>query len=370
LTVRIGVHEIEQYGTCYVIAEAGSNHDGKLTQALDLIDVAAAAGADAVKFQLFRVAELYPPNCGVVDTPMGAHDFFELLSGLELPMSWLPALKARAEQQGIAFLATPFDVDAADALAALDVAGLKIASPELSHLPLLAHVARLGLPLILSTGMATMGDIEEALDTVGPGTPTILLHCVSGYPTPPPQANLRTISGLHSAFERPVGLSDHTLDAVAAPVVAAALGAPVLEKHFTLSRNLDGPDHSFSVEPDELVQMIESVRGIERCPVERRLEFAESVVGAATVDVLLGSSRKQLAPVERELAAVDRRSLHARRDIAVGDVLTDENVGVLRGERNLIPGLHPRELLHVIGARATRAIESGQGITWSDLLAR
>src|SRR4051794_16256727 len=142
VSVSIGGREIVQGGSCFVIAEAGSNHDGKLSQALELIDVAAAAGADAVKFQLFRARDLYPPNCGVVDTPAGPRDFFELLSGLELPVDWLPTLKSHADDKRIMFLASPFHVDAVDQLLAVGVPAIKVASPELSHLPLLAHIAR------------------------------------------------------------------------------------------------------------------------------------------------------------------------------------------------------------------------------------
>jgi sialic acid synthase SpsE len=357
----------------YVIAEAGSNHDGSLEQAVRLVDASAEAGADAVKFQIFRASRLYPPNCGEVPVGGSAVDFFELLASLELPPSWIPTLVQAAQDAGIDLLFSVFDVESLGLLDAVPTPHVKIASPELTHLPLLAATASTGRSVILSTGMSSLGDIEEALavlDEHGP-VPVTLLHCVTAYPCPPEDANLGAITALTSAFGRPVGYSDHTLDPVAAPVVATALGATVIEKHVTLGRSLPGPDHSFAIEMDELGSMVRAVRTIDGCGgADERLALARHELGDDLVATLVGRSAKVIAPSEAVLAGCDRRAIHAVREIAAGHVITSADVAVLRGERNLRPGLHPRFLDVVIGARSVRAVTPGDGLVWDDLVDR
>lgn len=364
LTVTFG-------GRCFVIAEAGSNHDGRLDQARELIDVAAQAGADAIKFQLFTAEQLYPPNCGIVQTPSGEDDFFALLQRLELPTEWLPELQAHCDRRGILLLFSVFDPDSARA-AALWSPAFKIASPELTHLELLREVARYRRTVILSTGMSNLGEIEESLGVLGGAgaAGVALLHCVTAYPAPLADCNLGVIPTLAAAFGVPVGWSDHTLDPIAAPQVAVALGACIVEKHFTLSRTLSGPDHPFAIEPAELRSMVRVIRDLDARLMESRLEQVTDALGPQLVEELRGHPVKRVAESEALLAAVDRRSLHALQDIPAGDTLSESNVGVLRGERNLRPGLHPRHWVHLRGVRAARSIKQGEGVVWDDVLVR
>ena len=349
----------------FIIAEAGSNHDGKLEQARRLIDAAADAGADAVKFQLFRAEYLYPPNVGMVETPAGAIDFFSFLQQASLPLDWLAPLKRHAEERGLVFLASAFDETSADALDRVDIVMHKIASPELTHLPLIRHMARTGKPLILSTGMARLGDIEDALDAAR-GAEVILLHCVSAYPLPPAECNLNVIPTLRAAFQTPIGFSDHTMDESAAPCASVALGAQVIEKHFTLDRTLPGPDHPFALEPAALKEMVRKIREAEQWDEMERAEF----LARPEIFPLLGSSIKQPAPSERELAECDRRMILVLKKIEAGEPITAEAIRILRAERNVPPGLLPKYWDVVIGSRAVRDISAGRGLVWEDLIAR
>lgn len=371
-SITIGDRRVGSDHATYVIAEAGSNHDGDFGQATKLIEVAAASGADAVKFQLFEARHLYPENCGVVELADGAQDFYELISDLEMPREWVPKLGDIGRRCGIDVLYTPFDTAAVDLLIENESPALKVASPELSHLPLLRHIGRTGQPTILSTGMSTLADIDESSAQLRRSgcRDLAVLHCVTAYPCPPEFSNLDTIAVLEAAFGAPAGLSDHTLDPVAAPMVAVAVGASIIEKHFTLSRTLDGPDHGYAIEPDELHDLVASIRSLDALDQHNRLAAATDRLGAEQVGVLRGSAHKTVVSAEAELAACDRRSLHAIADIAPGERLTESNVAVLRGERNLRPGLHPRHWPDVEGCVAQRNIGLGQGLEWNDVVVR
>jgi sialic acid synthase SpsE len=367
--VKLPVHG----GRAYLIAEVGSNHDRDPAVARALIDATAEAGWDAVKFQLFRAAWLYPSNCGVVDTPEGRVDFYEVLGRAELPPEWLPDLRAHAERAGVDFLCTPFDEAAVAQLDGIGVAAFKIASPELNHLPLLRAAARAGRPLLCSTGLCTLADVEEALSTIRaarPAAEVALFHCTTAYPTPPGEANLGAIDTLHRAFGVPVGLSDHTLDPELAPAVSVAVGGCLIEKHVTLGRTRPGPDHSFAIEPPEMRRLAGAVRALDALPVERRLDEARRRFGAAPVDAAVGHGRKEIMPCEAPLYPCDKRSIHAIADAPAGAPLSPANVRILRSERNLTPGLHPRHWEEILGARLTRPLRLGEGLTWSHLVTR
>lgn len=350
----------------FVIAEAGSNHDGKLEQAKRLIEVAARAGADAVKFQLFRPEKLYPKNVGSIPLPSGTEDFFEVLTRMALPEAWLGDLTACSRDNGIIFMASAFDEASAAALDALGVAAHKVASPELTHLPLIRAMARSGKPVILSTGMSELGDIEDALAACrSAGNDAVaILHCTTAYPTPPADANLEVIPTLARAFGCPVGLSDHTLDPEAAPALAVALGASVIEKHYTLDRRLPGPDHPFALEPGELHAMVAAIRRTRTLSQEARA----ALVARPESRPYLGSPRKRPSEAEQLLASCDRRGIMAIADIPAGGRLSAANTAILRAERNLVPGLAPKFWEVVEGRRLTRALPAGQGLRWEDLL--
>lgn len=364
-TVTIGAREIGEGLPTFIVAEAGSNHDGKLAQAHQLIDVAADAGADAIKFQLFRAEYLYPPNVGMVETPAGLIDFFTFLEQASLPIEWLAPLKQHADERGLIFLVSAFDEASSDALDRINIAAHKIASPELTHLPLIRHMARTGKPIILSTGMSRLGDIEDALDATM-GVPVILLHCVSAYPLLPQDCNLNGIPTLRAAFQTPVGFSDHTMEAIHAPCATVALGGCAIEKHFTLDRNFPGPDHSFALEPHDLKKMVDEIRVTEKFSDMERATFLHRT----EITPLLGSSIKQPAVPERELAECDRRMILVIREIEQGDVITSDAVRILRAERNVSPGLFPKFWDVVVGARAARDIPSGRGLVWDDVVMR
>lgn len=332
----------------YVIAEAGSNHNRDLSTALALIDVAAAAGADAVKFQTFTGDALVARTSHPIAT---LHDEFsrygstvhEMFAAIEMPLEWLPRLRDRATERGITFLSTPFDERSADTLAELGMPAFKVASYEVVHLPLLRHLGRFGKPVLISTGMASIGEIEEAVDAVrGEGNDQVaLFHCPIGYPVPPEAVNLAVIDTLRQAFAVPIGLSDHTRG-TAVPVAAVARGADLIEKHFTLDSSQSGPDHGFAVEPAELGAL---VRGV--------LDAFHSI----------GDSRKVCLPSEQLHYARGRRSLFAAVSIPEGVVITQDMVAILRPGA----GLAPKFLEAVVGRRARRNIGAFDPISWADV---
>lgn len=331
---------------CYVIAEAGSNHNGDLNLALRLIDAASKAGADAVKFQLFRAETMYPQGAGTADYLGDETDIYEIIARMELPAEWLPRLAAACREREIDFLATPFDEASVDALDPF-VPLFKIASYELTHHPLLAHVASKGKPVLLSTGAADLEEIEHALDVLrSAGTGEItLLQCTAAYPTRLEALNVSVLAQLRDRFGVQVGLSDHSEDPVIAPVVAIGAGASVIEKHFTLDRGLPGPDHRFALEPDELGRMVAAIRDAERA---------------------WGSGIKHVHEDEEELRAFARRSIFALKDIEAGDVLDAATIGVLRNGKKR-PGLTPSRYGEVLGRRAARAVPAGEAILAEDV---
>jgi sialic acid synthase SpsE len=343
--VRIGDRPVGDGAPVYVIAEAGSNHDRDLDQARRLIDVAADAGADAVKFQTFtsdRIVAETRTRARYLDAILPPDETMaSLFRKLELPYEWHEPLFRHATDAGLDFLSTPFDEAAADMLDGLGVKAFKIASYELWHLPLLRHVAAKGKPMICSTGMANLADVQEAVDVLteaGARDRLVLLHCVVNYPPPFSDLNLRAIPTMRAAFGVPIGYSDHT-PGWTAPVVATALGAAVVEKHFTTSRDRPGPDHRFALEPDELAAMVRAIRDAEAA---------------------LGDGVKRMAAAEADLYVTARRSLHAARDIEAGTVLSDADVAVLRPGT----GIEVRELPHVVGRTARRRIERHEPLAW------
>jgi pseudaminic acid synthase len=343
-TVMIGDRPVGDGAPTYVIAEAGSNHDRNLDQAKRLIDVAAEAGADAVKFQTFaadRIVAETKTRAKYLDgvLPPGK-TMSELFRELELPREWHADLFEHATAAGLDFISTPFDFEAIDLLDGLGVKAFKVATYELWHLPLIREVASRGKPIICSTGMADMADIQEAVDTVAAtgNDQLILLHCVVNYPPPFADLNLRAIETMRAAFGVPVGYSDHS-SGTTAPIVATALGAAVIEKHYTISRDLPGPDHRFALEPDELKAMVQGIRDAQAA---------------------LGTGIKRMAPAEADLYVTARRSLFAARDVPVGTVLSADDVVILRPGT----GLEVHDLDKVVGRTAKRAIERHEPLAW------
>lgn len=328
----------------YLIAEAGANHNRDIGLARELIDVASEAGADAVKFQVYSGRALYSNKTpgfryleGISEKPTP-----ELLEDIALPREWIGELSAHARTRGIHFFATPFDADAVDELYEAGVPAMKIASFELVDLELIAAAAATGLPLILSCGMASYGEIDDALDAAqrGGATQVALLRCASLYPSPPQIMNLRAMSTMRAAFGVPVGLSDHTMG-IAVALGARGLGMDLLEKHFTLDRTMSGPDHPFAIEPDELRELVVGIRAIEQALGSGRLE------GPSDLE-------------EQEMYRLARRSVIAAQDIPAGTAITREQLVVKRPGY----GIAPKDIDRVVGRIARVDIEADDVVTW------
>lgn len=332
---------------CFVIAEAGVNHNGDLALALELVEIAARAGADAVKFQTFDAARLVTSDAPKAEyqakTTGTDESQYEMLRRLELSLDDHRALIERCEQRGVLFLSTPFDEESADMLDALNVSAFKTPSGELTNLPYLQHVARKGKPMIVSTGMATLGEVEEAIDAIaeGQGDQVVLLHCVSNYPADPATVNLRAMETLSRAFGVPAGYSDHT-NGLEIAFASVALGASVIEKHFTIDRTMPGPDHPASLEPDELASLVRGIRSIESA---------------------LGDGRKFPSPQELDTARVARKSLVLARDIAPDKPITNEDLVVKRPGT----GITPKHRQRIVGRTVRFALRAGTVLTWDAL---
>ncbi|MBI4354228.1 MAG: N-acetylneuraminate synthase [Candidatus Omnitrophica bacterium] len=321
---------------CFIVAEVGVNHNRDLDMARRLVDAAKSAGADAVKFQAFKAERLAaacaPKAHYQAETTGGGESQLEMLRRLEFSQEANRTISAYCRQQGIWYMCTPFDEESADFLETLDVAVFKVPSGEVTNLPYLRHIAQKGRPMIVSTGMSTEAEVAEAVRVIreAGNPPLILLHCVSNYPADPADANLRAMASLTRAFGVPVGYSDHT-PGIEVALAAVALGACVIEKHVTLNRNLPGPDHQMSLEPDELAALVRGIRLVERA---------------------LGHGRKEPAARELETAAVARKSLVAACDVRAGTRLTEALITTKRPGIGLPPSLLPQ----VIGRIAAQDI--------------
>ncbi|KKW19336.1 MAG: N-acetylneuraminate synthase [Parcubacteria group bacterium GW2011_GWA2_51_10] len=354
-TIKIGDREIGDLKPVYVIAEAGVNHNGDIGLAKRLIEAARDSGADAVKFQTFTVDEIaadHAPQARYQIANTGvAESQASMLSKLALSHTAFQQLKKHADGSGVEFLSTPFSIPDADFLHSLDLAAYKIGSGDLTNLPFLEHVAGFEKPILLSTGMATLTEVGEALQTLERSSmhDVVLLQCTSEYPTPLSHVNLRVIETFRSEFDVPIGFSDHT-EGTAASVYAASLGACIIEKHFTLSRALPGPDHKASIEPHELKEMITRVRATKL----HSLEIPEAA---------LGSAEKKPTAEEVETAKIVRKSIFARRDIRKGALIGLDDVKIVRPEM----GLLPKELKKILGMRAAQHIAADTPLSWGML---
>lgn len=325
-------------GKTFIIAEIGSNHNRSLALAKEMINMAAEAGADAAKFQIYSAATLYSARDDA-RLGYGGADVSKLIDSVETPRAWLPELAAYCREKGIVFFAAPFDMAAVDEL---DVVSdlFKIASFEIVDLPLIRHAASKGKPLIVATGLANMGEIEDALDACyGMGnTQVTLLQCASCYPSSPAIMNLRSMETMRRAFGVPVGLSDHTLG-IHIGVAAVAMGASTIEKHVTMDRGMKGPDHSFAIEPHELREMVRQIREVE----------------SARGDGL----KRGPAPEEMEGYYKARRSIHACVDIPAGTRIAAEMLICKRPGY----GIRPKYLDWVVGRRTKTEISADSWIT-------
>lgn len=325
----IGDRVIAQGEPCYVIAEAGLNHNGNPQLAQRLIECAAHVGADAIKFQTYRTEELFAPD----------HPEFDQFRQMEFGRETYAELKRIADENGIEFLSTPFDEECADLLLDIGVRAFKIGSGELNHLSFLREIAAKNLPTILSTGMSTEDQIDQAVRAIhetNEALPFALLHCVSAYPCPIDHANLRCIHRLRDRYDVPIGYSDHT-ETNTAPLAAVAMGACIVEKHFTLSKQLPGWDHHFSTTPEELAELVQTIRDVERA---------------------FGENCKAVSSREEEIQAIARRSIYVRRPIHEGDPITRDALVI----RRPAGPMSADEIDNVIGAIATRNLGTDEAL--------
>jgi len=366
LYVQFGSRQIGEGHPCLIVAEAGSAHQGELSRAFELIDAAREAGADCVKFQVIFAEEIVHPRTGSIDLPGGRTPIYQRFHELERDLSFYARLKEYTEEQGLLFLCSAFGLRSARLLRDLGVKAVKVASPELNHFPLLRELAGYDLPLIISTGVSTLSDMERALIAAGPET--VLLHCITSYPAPEEEYNLRVIPNLRAIFGRPVGISDHSMDPVLVPGLAATLGACVIEKHLTLSTADGGLDDPIALEPASFARMVEGIRRVEGMDAGQGRSRLEEEYGQERVESVLGDGIKRLAPSESRYYLTTNRSLHAVDEIPVGRTIQEADVCIVRTESNLRPGLGPEYLELVVGRTAQRAIPAGEGIIWDDIL--
>ena len=340
-----GTNIFENMKNVFIIAEAGVNHNGDLSKAFKLIDEAKRAGADAVKFQTSKPSKSISKYTKIAKYQINnigkEISMIELANKLSLPFENFIKLKKYCDEIGITFLSTPFHLEAADFLNDL-VPYFKIPSGEIINYPLLENIAKKGKPVILSTGMSSLSDIEEAVKIFYKenNKNIILLHCTSNYPCPFNEVNLKAMQTLAAAFKLPVGYSDHTLG-IEVPIAAVAIGAKVIEKHFTLDKKLPGPDHKASLEPDELKEMVKAIRNIE---------------------VALGDGIKKPNKSETEIMKAARKSLIATKDIKLGEIIKESDITIKRPGTGILPKF--KEI--IIGMRLTNDIRQDEPFRWEN----
>ena len=324
----------------YIIAEAGVNHNGSLELAKNLVDKAKEAGADCVKFQTFIASQIVSKNAVKADyqkkQTANSESQHEMLKKLELSFDDFTELHNYCKEIGIEFLSTAFDFESIDFLNQLGMQVWKIPSGEITNLPYLIKIAKLNKKVILSTGMSTMREIEDAVNILKDhgASELIILHCTTEYPTPYEDVNLNAMLAIKERFGYEVGYSDHTMG-IEVPIAAVALGAKVIEKHFTLDRTMDGPDHKASLEPSELKTMVDAIRNIE---------------------LSMGTGIKEPADSEKKNIAIARKSIVANKSIKKGEILTEQNLTVKRpGD-----GISPMKWFEIIGTKAIRDFEEDE----------
>lgn len=342
--IKIGNKKIGGNNRCFIIAEIGANHDQKVEQGKKLIDLAAKAGVDAVKFQSFTVENWMSKNLTYFPTMKDSKNLTADLKKCELPPEMYQLFQEYAEQKGLICFSSPSHIADIDELEKIGVPLYKFGSVQITDLPTIEYAARKNKPIIISAGAASLAEIEDVLEVVRKtgNRDLTLLHCTIQYPAQFNQLNLNVMAVLHNQFNITIGYSDHTLDPVIIPVSAVALGAKIIEKHITLDRKKSGPDHHFALEPEELARMVEAIRGVEQA---------------------LGSGQKILLEEEREIIKLGRRSIIAKIDIPVGAIISEQMITLKRPGF----GISPKQLGEVVGRQALKDIKKDDLILWDSL---
>ena len=349
-----------------VVSELGTSHNGDITKAKEMIAAAAEAGADCAKFQMVYADEILHPNTGEVTLPGGRIRLYDRFKALETPVEFYAEIKEYAESMGLLFLCTPFGLKSASLLHKIQLKMVKIASPELNFTSLLEKIASWKIPVLLSSGVSRLSDIEKAIDILE-NSQLCLLHCVTAYPAPETDYNLRVLPNLSAIFGVPVGVSDHSADPELVPALAVSMGAAVIEKHFCLSRDDPGLDDPIALPPKEFSQMVRAIRHAAETGPEETLAAYRREYGDSLIEKILGNGIKKLAPSEKANYRYTNRSIHALRDIQKGEILKRGDYAVLRTEKNLRPGLDPCMEKALEGRIAKEFIPAGEGIRFEDI---
>lgn len=347
MKIKIGKKYVGDGCPTYVIAEIGSNFDGSFERAKYLIDLAKKAGCDAAKFQSFKADKIVSKSAFSMKTSFQAKwdkPVYDVYQGAEFPRKWHKDLRDYCHKSKIEFFSSPYDIEAVELLEELDIPAYKIGSGDVNHLELLEYIAKKGRPMIIGTGASTIGEVETAVETVRAtgNEDLILLQCITNYPSPFEDAHIRAMVTLRQAFETLVGYSDHTPGSVV-PLGAVALGACLIEKHFTCDKTRKGPDHPFAMDYEDMSSMVRDIRNLEKA---------------------LGTGKKRVEPSERETVVLQRRGLVAARDLAKGAKLTTANVTSLRPHK----GLKPTEKGYVLGRKLKKGLKKGDPIAMESLV--
>lgn len=331
--VRLGNKIIGDNSPCFIIAEAGSNHNGDINQAKKLVDIAVEAGVDAVKFQTFTGDKLFSKH----------HPANKIVKKFEFKLDWHKDIKEYCNNKGIMFMTTPFQKDAVDLLEELNVEGYKVASGDMDYYPLLDYISNTGKPIILATGMAYMDEIKQSINRIKKGKTLeiAVLHCISNYPPKDEDINLNVIKTMRKELGIPIGFSDHSMG-ITIPIAAVAMGAKIIEKHFTISRKLEGMDHFYALEPDELKEMVEGIRKVEKS---------------------MGTGIK--VPVQGEFAErhYARRGIIAAYNLKAGNIIEEKHLDYVRP----VNGIESRYYKEIIGRKLNKDLKQDEPVCWEDL---
>jgi len=352
-----------------IIAELGTSHNGSIDKAKELINAADQAGAGCIKVQMVFADEILSPNTGEVPLPGGKIRLYDKFKALELEKEFYEEIKEYTESKGLLFLCTPFGLKSASILRQLQPKMVKIASPELNFTGLLEEIADWGLPVLLSSGVSRLSDIETAVEIFKnkKESSICLLHCVTSYPAPETDYNLSVLPNLAAIFGVPVGVSDHSADPELVPALSVAMGAAVIEKHFCLSKSDPGLDDPIALPPEDFSKMTRAIRRAAQATDSETIAYYSLERGKDLVRKILGSGVKELAPSEMSNYRLTNRSIHALRDIQKGEIIKKGDYACLRTEKILRPGLEPIWEKNIEGRTARNLIPSGEGIRFEDI---
>lgn len=357
-----------------IIAEVGTGHNGDIQRAKKLIDEAFFAGANAVKFQIVYAEEILHPNTGYVNLPTGSIPLYNRFKELEVSKSFYAELTEYAHNKGLLFSATPFGFRSAKELYELKPDFIKIASPELNYVQLLKYCASFSTPMILSTGVSILADIEKAIltvNSVNANLPLAILHCVTAYPAPENDYNVSLIKNLNAIFNLPIGLSDHSLDPILVPILSIANGAFIIEKHICLSRKENGLDDPVALEPAMFKQMCDAIKKVATYSIDEIIEYLiQTGYTNKRIEDVIGFGNKKLGYAEMQNYGRTNRSLHYTKKLCKNDIIKNEDIAILRTEKKLSVGEKPEMLDFLIGAKLQKNVESGDGVILEDFINR